>query len=698
MRTLLFCSLYLTSSLVLPAQNLNFLARQDYGSANNGDLVIGDFNEDGITDLVTDLSPAASAPSSVCAFYGKGDGSFQPGPCSSSPVNGQVFGTADLNGDGHLDIAFLASTGSIYIAFGTGTGTFQTFTSVASNSGLHPVLMDVNADGKPDLVIPSPAPATAIEVLLGKGGASFAAPVVYDVGNVANVIKVADLNHDGKLDLAVGTNLTGGIGTAIAALLGKGDGTFQPALFSQAPHSVQAITAGDFNQDGTVDLMVGYGAAASGINLLLGVGDGNFRSGVSFATGTALSLDSGDLNGDGKLDVVVAGGAHTVSTLIASGRGSFQPPVFYTVGNAPQIIHLADLRNTQKLDAVSANLGNSLSVLLNQGNGKLNDGIAIQVSAPSSPSRAGVLRDFNGDTIADLAVTTSFGVQILLGSGVAGSPYSLGASYAITGASAIATGDFDANGALDLAVEDSSNMIHVLLGNGNGTFRTGPIFDSGFPAQTMMAADINGDGKLDLVTDEAVLLLGNGDGTFQPYTRLLHLKSAGLAVADLNGDKFLDLVFPISQSGGGLILLAGKGDGTFQSPVFLPLGGPPKSVLAADLNGDSVVDLAVPAANGTLYLVFNGGGGSFTTQTVTEPFWSELDSVAAGSFTRDNLLDLAVTNTTNNSVTILNGNGQGSYAYRGELGVNANPSLVLGSFNLVTLNGDGTISALTNQK
>lgn len=198
-----------------------------------------------------------------------------------------------------------------------------------------------------------------------------------------------------------------------------------------------------------------------------------------------------------------------------------------------------------------------------------------------------VVGDFNGDGRLDLAVANSGSgdVSILLGrgDGTFQSPVHYAAGQGPD--SQVAVGDFNGDGELDLVVSNSgSNNVSVLLGNGDGSFRATTSYDVGRNPSSVAVADVNGDGKLDLVVSNqncshsggpcaqgtVSVLLGNGDGTFQPHKDFAAGRVPNwVAVGDFNGDGKLDLAVVNGQGNGGpstVSILLGNGDGTFQVP------------------------------------------------------------------------------------------------------------------------------------
>jgi hypothetical protein len=330
-----------------------------------------------------------------------------------------------------------------------------------------------------------------------------------------------------------------------------------------------------------------------------------------------------------------------------------------------------------------------------------------------------VAGDFNGDGKLDLATANTSGqsVSVLLGDGAGGfvqapgSPVSLG-----TGPYALATGDFDGDGNLDLAIaEPYAGYVVVLLGDGSGRFHeaSGSPFAAGKNPDAIAVGDFNGDGKADLAvanySDNTVsVLLGDGHGGFNPAPGSPITVGTGplqVAAVDLNTDGKLDLAVVNTQSGNMSVLL-GDGAGGFHaasgSPV--PVGSYPASIAFADFNHDGKLDLAVvrgsPATQAST-LVGDGAGGFSSTRAtpVTSP-----THVTAGNFTGDGNVDLAFTDYGGN-VQVALGDGTGGFTAGGSpFAVGNGPfDLALGDFNrdgkldiAVANRNDDNVSVLLN--
>ena len=317
------------------------------------------------------------------------------------------------------------------------------------------------------------------------------------------------------------------------------------------------------------------------------------------------AVATGDFNGDGNVDVVVANDlGSNVGVLLNNGDGSFQPEVSYATDAYPDSVVVGDFNGDGKLDlAVRSQFSYTISLLLGGG-----DGTFQPYTTTATTECQGRLAeaDFNGDGRLDLACTSSSAnnVAILLGNG--DGTFKAETDYAAgNGADAVDVGDFNADGKLDLAITDTLDTggVSILLGNGDGSFQTAVEYiTASLPADSVNAADLNGDGILDLVVPtqdgHVSIFLGNGDGTFGSAVSYPAQGGGRSTVADLNGDGKLDLAITPRTYSDTISILLGHGDGTFQAPRTSATGPLPLGVVAADFNNDGRLDLAV-ADNGT---------------------------------------------------------------------------------------------------
>jgi Flp pilus assembly secretin CpaC len=340
----------------------------------------------------------------------------------------------------------------------------------------------------------------------------------YNTGKGPVSVAIADFNKDSHPDLVVANQTDG----TISILLGNGDGTFAAQTTIAIPVGVtaaspSAVTTGDFNNDGNIDIAV-TDMANGRVMILLGKGDGTFQTPVAYPTGSnPVALVTQDFNADGVPDLAVVNKgdgttASTVTILLGNkvkgvADGTFVTPPKQTsppgVGVAPSAITTADFNSDGNVDlAVTNRTDNTLSILLGKGDGTF----GAQTTFATGNGPAGIATaDFNNDAHADLAVSnqTDGTVSILLnkndgtGSFFAQTPYTAGSSPA----GIIAANFTGTNTDLAVADESASNgTVDVLIGNGDGTF-TAPIsLPTGNSPIAVAGADLNGDMTIDLVT------------------------------------------------------------------------------------------------------------------------------------------------------------------------------------------------------
>jgi hypothetical protein len=563
---------------------------------------------------------------------------------------------------------------------------------------------DFNRDGKLDLVVTNRVDGT-VSVLLGNGDGTFQPQVAYNTGAVPNVVAVADVNGDGYLDVVVALpyNSSGNPNNQVAVFLGNGNGTLQPPVYYDVGVGPQFVAVQDLNHDGLPDLVV----ANTGINnvsVLINAGAGNFSAPVEYTTGNGpASVAIGDFNKDGNPDLAVANsGDGTVSVLLGNGDGTFQPQTIYSVGSNPMAVAVGDFNADGKLDLAVGNFNDStVSILLGKGNGTFKNQVTF-ATAFGEPY-AIVVADFNGDQKLDLAVSNAGvdSVSILLGNGD-GSFRPHVDYWAGNGPGLLVAGDFNGDSKVDLAVPDegwaarADNKLTVLLGIGDGTFRSHGLYPTGDTPVAVASGDFNNDGYPDLVTANSIdgdvsVLLGNGDGTYQSQnTYLVGTNPAAVAVGDFNGDGKLDLAvanYGTAGTGNTVSILLGNGDGTFPASVEYPTGNGPVSVAVGDFNKDGKLDLLVSnSGDSTLGMLAGNGDGSFQAQ-LTSATPSNPGAFAVGDLNGDGIPDVVVVLPNSKSVATLLGKGNGTFSLKSQGATGNNPvSVALGDFN-----GDGKI-------
>jgi hypothetical protein len=709
---------------VLIAHSSQFLEAPQYATGKNPQAVaVGDFNGDGKPDLAVVNATADT----VSILLGNGDGTFQAKVDYATGNAPQGVAVGDFNGDGKLDLAITDSASStVSVFFGNGNGTFQTKVDYATGKKPQGIAVgDFDADGHMDLVVTN-ATDGAVGVLLNKGNGTFNTQAAYNTGFNPYSVVVGDFNGDGVQDLAVANNNNNNL---VSVLLGNGNGTFQTQFQYPTGNTPFSIAAGDVNGDGKLDIVVANQQGDS-VSVLLGNGNGAFQNNVEYRTAAfPTSVALGDFNGDGHLDIAVAtGNGNTLSVLMGNGDGTFQTQINYGTGDIPYAVIAADLNDDKKIDLVVTDSGaSSVSVLVGNGDGTFQS--RVDYAAGTNPNSVAT-GDFNGDGNLDLAIATSNcpsypacgagTVSIVLGNGdgafQAPSHFSTGTA---TDPYSVAVGDFNGDKILDLAVVNyATNTVSVMLGVGDGTFPTHLDYPVGSEPTSVVIGDLNGDGKLDMVvsnfhSNTVSVLLGNGDGTFKPAVSYTTGNGpTSVALADFNGDRRLDLVV-VNETDNDVSVLLGSGDGTFKSAATYPtgVGGNPLSVAVGDFNGDHNIDLAVADFQTQEVSVLLGNGDG-TFQTVKAyPSAANPSSVVMADFNGDGKMDLAMTSTPlgsspGNLVSLLLGNGDGSFGAPTVFGTGSQAySAAVGDFNgdgapdLAVANGiSNTASVLINSQ
>lgn len=325
------------------------------------------------------------------------------------------------------------------------------------------------------------------------------------------------------------------------------------------------------------------------------------------------------------------------------------------------------------------------------------------LSPPGTPA-AVVAADFNADGKPDLAVVSSGGtsepnsVSIYLGNG--DGTFAAPQTFAVgTDPVALVAADFNGDGKVDLAVlNDQDATVSLLLGNGDGTFQPQTTTSTGQNPVSIVAGDFNSDGYVDLAianTSATVsVLLGKGDGTFTAKPDFaVGSHPIGIAAGDLNGDGHLDLA--IADAGINVVfVLFGNNDGTFTPSHNYPIGTSPHSVIAVDLNGDGILDLVTadencsvgPCPAGLVTVLLGNSGGTFQPK-VSYPTGATAYQVVPGDFNGDGFTDLATANMQANSGSVLLGDGTGKFAAPINFPVNGAPTAIAAS----DFNSDGRL-------
>ncbi|HSM91290.1 MAG TPA: VCBS repeat-containing protein [Anaeromyxobacteraceae bacterium] len=627
-------------------------------------VLVDDVNGDGSNELLT----AHAAQSTV---------TIQSVPSSAITVNGMGWGTrglavADLNGDGKKDIVSAAPLDhTVNVAlFSAATGRWVAAAYAAGSSPRAVAIADLNGDGNPDLAAADngfTGGTSRVQVLLGAGDGTFGAATPFVTNGMgATGVVAADLNGDGRLDLAASNESPGARRTVVSVLLGAGDGTFAAGVPYEVLAGASGVAVNDVDGDLKLDLVVPC-PDADAVSVLLGKGDGTFQPRTDYAVGAgASSVVFGDVNKDGRSDLVIAQSrADSVRFVLGNGDGTFQSSRVADGGQMAAAARLADLDADGKLDlAVVDELTGKLRLLFGTGDGGF--GGAVDVATGAGPNAVAV-GDFDGNGRRDAAVSNSapgtVTVALLaLDRSVTVNSLSVNpGAYPGAYPTAIAVARLNADDLDDLAVASvgAPPAVSVFLASGSGAFESKVDYPVGDAPQAITAADVNADGAMDLLVAHGTslgggmtLLLGKGDGTFTAGTAITSSRIVAVEAARLDGDANLDLVllYGPDNYGGLADVYLGAGNGTFQISDWYSTGIGANGLAVADLDGDSDADLAVSSHDGgnvDLYANYFGLGQFSLPAAASDVAWRagpvpQPSGVLAGDVNGDGRMDLAV--------------------------------------------------------
>jgi hypothetical protein len=676
--------------------------------AGEATAAVADVNNDGFPDLVF----GAADTSYLTVFLGNGDGTFTqapPGPNGNVVVGNSVV-IADLNQDGIPDIVY-SNESTTGILFGKGDGTFvqfpATLTFDTSGLGTAFVVADFNGDGWPDVLAIDGSGRTIAVALTQPTEAATASATVSIAAAGQHLVDASYPGDSNYNSSASGTVSLWGMPPATTTTLTLNSGGTQ--VTSVAPGSVVTLTA--TVRVGANPLTVGQmnfcDASASqctdihllGTVALTGSGTATYKfvPGPGVHSYKAVFVQNGyGLSSSSNVATLTVGPApnpvYSDTTAISVGGYAGDYSLTATVvgygGSAPP---------TGNVSFLDTSFGNTSLASASLGTSTAGVGWLIsQTPAVSNSTISEIAGDFNGDGIPDLAIlwnqsgdvagAVGNAVTIFLGKGdgtfttgpttqaqIAGQTF----TYMIAG-------DFNGDGKMDLVLLNFSfgtniSIVTTFLGNGDGTFTVSPtstVFnqdsDGGdYIPGTMIAADFNGDGKLDLAVvgdyiswGGITILLGNGDGTFAAAGPNLDLNAdfGLIATGDFNGDGIPDLIATNYFGPGGATVFLGKGDGTFTATAT-PLALDPfiSSIVVGDFNGDGKPDLAFGDRDSNVVSVFLGNGDGTFNLASGSPISGAGLSLIAGDFNHDGKLDLAGIDNYNDLIDVFLGSGDGTF-------------------------------------
>ena len=654
-----------------------------------GEVALSDFDFDGDLDAFATIRGSFDQMTKIKVWRNNGDGTFAA-PIEFSTGQGPAgIVIADFTGDGKPDV-ITANYGGSSISLlrhnglnGQQAGFLPPVSFNATNHAEKIAAADVNGDGILDVVVGETVdigPLATLAVMINTGDGNFAAPVIYDAapggrfGSTA--VALTDLDNDGDVDLIGGGLYENGSidNGAVTIRRNNGNGTFGAAeiiLFTN-PNFVpnpKEITTGFLNGDGFPDIVaaVPSGRAIEGFVVVNSNGSGGFNTPVYYeASQQTFDVAVVDLDKDGHGDVItVANSSAAVTVHKNLGNGSFPVLTRYEVASLSDAVESADIDNDGDIDIVVNGVVDIVSndgvvkILKNNGNGTFAPAIDYTPTRTFGDMK---LRDINGDGFLDLVLAPN----------ACCSPYHFGTA----------------------------------LNLGNGTFAptvVTEVFSCG--DGTIDAADLDGDGDLDIVLTEEETCFGSTDNHIfifrndgnQNFVRMpdivLHgLLPHGLALADVTGDGNIDIITALPT---GMAVFPGNGNLTFGAPIVSTTR--PFKFKMADFNGDGLLDVGMilqQDAFGTDLIGTALGNGNGTFQAVRTQTGSSVlenlrisNDLEPGDLNGDGTPDLVVFNDASNDVSVFIVNPDGSLRPHQRYGIGNTP--ILGT--LADFDGDGRI-------
>ena len=607
-------------------------------------------------------------------------------PAGSEPVAEAV---ADFNGDSKVDVLVkngpIAGPHSLGVVLGNGQGKFGKFIKSPLTFLVSSMTVgDVSGDGIPDVVAPDSVSSPAVlHIMRGTGDGHFTDVALYSVGEDPQPPVLTDMNSDGHLDIVLLEYQAQTFQFEIMVLLNKGDGTFLPGIETVYYPLGYFFVVVDFNGDGKADVATSF--CCSGLQILLGKGDGTFQSPRTIDLDSSYALAAADFDGDGIVDLATQQSAG-LSVFHGNGDGTFQTPKSYPIGFGGTMINVVDFNGDGIPDIFIHYYGLNDEIILNRGAGQ---GFSNSVSYRTGLYLGTniVAGDINGDGYADLVgdAPQSGAIGVLLNRSAR---FPLAAAAYSTGQTSVPDGllvaDFNGDGSPDAVVGADGDSV-ILLSRPGGRYPKVFALDMGERAFSMVAADLNGDGKLDIVAatfSDVELLEGNGDGTFAPKQSIDSTQFANQVFAgDFNRDNKSDIAIAIGTE---VLVLIGNGDGTFQPAVRYP-GSPYAVWLApADFNGDGKLDFVVASVNSLSLMLGNGDGTFQPAKSIDTGVLIKISAIVSADLNNDGKADLALIGFDDPTLlAVYLGNGDGTFQpkIKTRLRADGSASLVVGDFN-----------------
>jgi hypothetical protein len=651
-----------------------FVAQDD----NPSFFAMADVNGDGLADVIM---PGALGTTTI--LYGQRDGSLAANQTIAG-LSPWTLAAGDVDGNGTVDLVAVTSdnpslTCTVSTQLGDGQGNFQPASSPQTFPGIGPgpaYLVDLDGDGKPDLVLSIEQPTGAYTSLLwlkNEGGGNFAAPVTLATATYASAFSVADLNGDGKPDILYSFYNPSANVRAIHTLVNKGVGRFTDEVTPGLTGiTLAVINVIDFNLDGIPDLVVQVGHGDNSLSLTSYSGNGN-GSFTQVASQTLyppdayepFNLVTGDFDHDGFQDLAGADGETNPSRIVylwGDGRGNFT--LQEVVGPHGYFVAAGDVNGDGLPDLVVPELFRFVSVSLGRTDRNYIGPLSLTPATVAGLSAG----DINGDGLPELFASGNrvFSIPGTVFLNQGNSSFQLAAT---TDPASYGLADLTGKGVTDLLGYNGQNYV-IWPNNGTLDFSSSPITLPQVSYPTV--ADVDRDGHPDIVGPGQVLY-GNSAYQFTPVATNPNF-SPPFALGNFTGSGLLDI-------GTGTFTYVNAGNRAFKTVrdenKLLPIGNGFTSAVA-DFNGDGYDDVALlgPLYSG-VEIYYSYGDGTFYLGALLEAE-QEIGDIAVADFDGDGRPDIAAALAFSHQVVVFFNQGNGQYT-RSYFASGADATLVIAS-------------------
>ncbi|HEX2340351.1 MAG TPA: FG-GAP-like repeat-containing protein, partial [Vicinamibacterales bacterium] len=698
-----------------PCQAGTFGPPAIYPAGRNTEIVaLGDFNEDGIVDVVA--SNDTGNPRGIQLLIGNGDGTFDPPVYFQAGADGMSVG--DFDRDGNLDVVTANENDQVTILYGNGAGGFPRVTRFPT--GLEDAggafSADLTGDGFLDVVLGIEDEGGVAYLMRNDGAGGLLAPVALPSGTELGGIDLEDFNGDGFIDIATAN---GGDST-ISILRNNGTGVFTEVSRLPVDTLLGIRPVGDLNGDGRPD--IGLGREVTGdlaISVYFNSASGAFTGPIDIIQTSVDIHDvtAADVTGDGFRDLVMFGSI--VQVLRNDGTGNFGPPAVYAISTDPGNLTIGDVNGDGRPDILVGLENAGVGVLLNRcGTQTGSANLAVTMTDSADPVTTGSEFTYT-ITVTNLGPDVATGVivndalpapDVVFAGMVTGTCTFVGddamtcpigtlpvngtatITFRVRGYNGVRTNA--ATAIADQADPDFSNnaasqttVITPIFGpcgedTFNGTFASPTTFAAGLNTYMSALGDFNEDGIVDVVVTDAsttgrvAVLRGNGNGTFQAAVFVsVGANPNGIVVADFDEDGNLDFA-TANQVGNSVSIAYGDGTGGFPTVSTIPVGAiNPIGIATADVTGDGNLDLVIGAqAAGSVARLLVGVpvNRDFTPQ-IALPSGQMPREVVLDDYDGDGDIDIVTGNGANATISVLTNNGTGTFTQTTVLSTGANP-------------------------